>query len=239
MRCAGVWISVSALCVTACVSRPPTIAHVHVGHALTAVPSTPNHVGYLAQAESRAREAIDMAQRAGASGDLPQMKKYVASAAEATDSPDGFGVKQALALAADHVSFAATSADASTNLHQSAPVFVSHTARVLERCSLIRLLADDVAASTSVPEAQISIAEIRKLAQANLTGDVDASGAVGSSSAQYGLAQIRSELESITSRENPPYVTVDRWYLLNLVRLPSGKWIFDRLRRTDSMEGYK
>jgi hypothetical protein len=204
------------------------------------VPSTPHQLGYLAQAERRARDAIDMAQRASASSDLAQIKKYAASAVEATDSPEGFGVKQALVLAANHVSFAATSADASANLHDAAPVFVSHTARVLERCALIRLLGDDVAASTSVAEAQVSIDEIRKLAQANLTGDAsDDDGSAGVSPDRYGLVQIRSELENVVARENPPYVTVDRWYLLNLVRLPSGKWVFDRLRRGDSMEGYK
>ena len=37
-----------------CVSRPPTIAHVHIGHALTGVHVTPNHEGYFVQAEERA-----------------------------------------------------------------------------------------------------------------------------------------------------------------------------------------
>jgi hypothetical protein len=223
-----------------CVSRPPTIAHVHIGHALTAVPSTPNHVGYLTQAERRAKEANDRAARAGASSDLAEIKRNVAAVVTATDSEDAFGVKQALALAANHISFAATSADASVNLRESAPVFASDVSRVFERCELIRLLGNDVARSTSSRETQVSVDEIRKLADANLSGDdADGDGSVGSQRAEYGLVQIRNALEGIVAREDPPYVTADQWYLLNLVRLPNGKWVFDRLRRSGSMEGYR
>jgi hypothetical protein len=34
-------------------------------------------------------------------------------------------------------------------------------------------------------------------------------------------------------------VTVDQWYLFNLVRLPNGKWVFDKLGRGGNIEGYK
>ena len=40
-------------------------------------------------------------------------------------------------------------------------------------------------------------------------------------------------------REKPPYVTVDQWYLFNLVRLPNGKWVFDKFGRGGNIEGYK
>ena len=36
-----------------CVTRPPTIAHVHLGHALTGVHVTPNRDGYLLVAGTR------------------------------------------------------------------------------------------------------------------------------------------------------------------------------------------
>ena len=39
-----------------CVSRPPTIAHVHLGHALTGVHVTPNKQGYLLVAEKQFRK---------------------------------------------------------------------------------------------------------------------------------------------------------------------------------------
>ena len=44
-------------------------------------------------------------------------------------------------------------------------------------------------------------------------------------------------LYELVAREDPPYETVDRWYLFNLVRLPSGEWIFRRSGRSAS-RGY-
>ncbi len=48
------------------------------------------------------------------------MKASVASVLGATSSEENFGLKQSLVLAANHVSFAATSDDASANVQQSA-----------------------------------------------------------------------------------------------------------------------
>lgn len=234
--------TLSVLCVifcTGCVARPPTIAHVHLGHALDGVHVTPNHVGYLVQAEERAQQTVELAQHASVSRDLEAIKKNIAGAVLATDSPSGFGVKQSIALAANHIAFAATSADASMNVQQSAPVFVGNTSRVVERCELIRLLGNDVAASASVAEALVSVEEIRKLAEANLRGeDGNGDGTAGSVPAEYGLVQLRSDIDSMIARENPRYVVVDRWYLFNLVRLPNGRWVFDRLGRMGN-EGYR
>lgn len=226
--------------VVGCVTRQPTIAHVHIGHALTGVHVTPNHEGYFVQAEEQAHIAIDSAQKAQASSDLVQIKALVAATVVATDSEENFGVKQALAMAANHISFAATSDDASINVQKSAPVFSGDVSRVLERCELIRLLGVDVAASKSVKEAQVSVEEIHVLALANWSGDdADSNGVVGSSPAEYGLVQLRKELEDMIGRERPRYVTVEQWYLFNLVKLPSGKWVFDRLGRGGNIEGYK
>ena len=126
----------------------------------------------------------------------------------------------------NHVSFAATSDDASLNVQKSAPQFAADSAHLVERCDLIALLSKDVAASTTVQEASVSVTEIAKLAQANLSGD-------------DGVLALRKELEGIIAREKPPYVTVDQWYLFNLVRLPNGKWVFDKFGRGGNIEGYK
>jgi hypothetical protein len=222
---------------TGCVTRPPTIAHVHIGHAITGVHVTPNHAGYFVEAEKRAHETLDFAQRAAGSNDLAEIRKDIAAAVTATDSTDNFGVKQALSMAANHITFAATSDDASLNVQHSAPLFASDITRVMERCDLIGLLGKDVEASKSLQEASVSVAEIRKLAQANLAGD-DANGD-GAVPAEYGLAQLRKELDALIARESPPYTTVGEWYLFNLVRLPNGKWVFDKLGRGGNIEGYK
>lgn len=223
-----------------CVSRPPSIAHVHIGHALTGVHVTPNHEGYFVQAEKRAKEAIDASQRALASDDLAEIRKDSAIVVKATNSEEDFGVKQAIDMAANHITFAATSDDASINVQKSAPTFAGDVSRVMERCELISLLGKDVQASQTVAEARVSMEEMSKLAKANLDGDdADGNGAIGAAPGEYGLVQLRKEVEAMVAREVPRYQTVDQWYLFNLVKLPNGKWVFDKLGRGGNIEGYK
>src|ERR1700743_3254520 len=95
-RLAALAAVLSLLGVMGCVSRAPTIAHVHIGHAITGVHVTPNKEGYLVTAERRAAEAVDLANRAAASGDLDEIKRDVAAAVQDTDFEEGFGVKQAI-----------------------------------------------------------------------------------------------------------------------------------------------
>ncbi len=154
-----------------CVSRPPTIAHVHIGHAITGVHVTPNQEGYMVTAERRGAEAVEFSRLAAASNDLAVIKRNVAGAVKATDSEDNFGVKQAIVMASNHVTFAATSDDASVNVQQAAPIFASHITRIVERCELIVLLGKDVEVSSSVEEASVSVAELGKLTRANVSGD--------------------------------------------------------------------
>lgn len=223
-----------------CVSRPPSVAHVHIGHAITGVHVTPGKEGYISTAERRGREAADFASKAASSQDLTEIKQNVALAEHATNSTDDFGVRESIVMAVNHVSFAATSDDASPNVQKAAPRFAADSNRVVERCDLIGLLNKDVQASTSAREAAVSAQEIAKLTQANVAGDdSNGDGVAGSVPSEYGLLQLRKELEDIVARESPPYVTVDRWYLFNLVRLPNGKWVFDKLGRGGNIEGYK
>jgi hypothetical protein len=229
-----------ALLLGGCVARPPTIAHVHIGHAITGVHVTPDKEGYMTTAQRRAQEAIAAAGRASTSTDLGEIKRNSMLASQASNSRDDFGVKEAIVMAVNHISFAATSDDASLNVQKSAPVFASDSARVVQRCELIELLNKDVQAATSSQEAAISITEMAKLTRANLEGDdSNGDGKVGSAPSEYGLVQLRAELEAMIAREHPKYVTVDRWYLFNLVRLPNGRWVFDKLGRGGNVEGYK
>jgi hypothetical protein len=234
-------IALALLLATGCVSRrAPTVAHVHIGHAITGVHVTPNKEGYIVSAERRAKETSDYASKAATSHDLAEIKNDIALAAKATNDEDTFGVKESLVMAVNHITFAATSDDATLNVQKAAPVFASDSARVIERCDLIGLLSKDVQASTSEKEAALLVGEIAKLAKANVAGDdSNGDGVVGSVPSEYGLVQLRKELEDMIAREKPPYVTVDQWYLFNLVRLPNGKWVFDKFGRGGNIEGYK
>ena len=234
----GMLTCIAGLC--ACVARPPTIAHVHIGHALTGVHVTPEHKGYLSVAEQRANEALNSAQHASTGGDLLQIKAFVAAAVTACDSQENFGVRQSLTMAANHISFAATSADASANVVRSAQTFTADITAVIGRCEYIGLLGKDVASSDSLKEASVSTDEIVKLARANVEGDdSNGDGLVGSVPSEYGLVQLRAEVQSMIDREKPTYRTVDEWYLFNLVRLPNGRWVFDKLGRGGTIDGYK
>jgi hypothetical protein len=223
-----------------CVTHPPTIAHVHIGHALTGVHITPDHKGYVLVAEQRADETLAAANAAAQANDLAVLKADIVTALAANDNEDTFGVKQSIILAANHISFAATSSDASANVIAFAPVFKTNIAPVVARCDYIDLIGKDVAASKSLKEASALAQEIRKAAQANVSGDDSSgSGVRGSTPADYGVAQLRRDLVAMIGRENPPYRTVDDWYLFNLVRLPNGIWVFDKLGRGGNIDGYK
>jgi hypothetical protein len=223
-----------------CITRPPTIAHVHIGHALTGVHVTPGHKGYILVAEQRADEVLAAVKNAGQASDLDGLKAQVALAVSQNDNQDSFGVKQSLIMAANHIEFAATSEDASQNVIHFAPQFKQDTAAVIERCEYIDLLGKDVAASKSLKEATLLVQEMSKAALANVEGaDSKNAGAKGSIPADYGMAQLRAELQAMIARENPPYRVVDDWYLFNLVRLPNGRWVFDKLGRGGNIDGYK
>ena len=225
---------------SACSVHPPTIAHVHIGHAVTAVHVTPGHEGYLSVAELRAKEAYDSAKSANADADLLQLKVHIAAAVTATDSQDNFGVRQSVMMAANHISFAATSADASANVMRFAPTFATDTAAVVERCNYIGLLGKDVASSASLQEASVLAQEILNLARANVEGEASkGDAAAGLASSRYGVVQLRAEVQAMIARESPPYRTIDQWYLFNLVRLPNGRWVFDKLGRGGTIDGYK
>jgi hypothetical protein len=228
------------LAAAGCVSRPPTIAHVHLGHALSGVHVTPNREGYLILAQEQAETASAQSQQAQGSATLADMQGHIAAALEATFSEDKFGLQQSLLLASNHIAFAATSDDATANVRDSAPVFARDIRRVIERCELITLLARDVAASRTKEEAAVSVDEIVKLTRANILGDDgNGNGKIGDDPAEFGIQQLRGEFDGMIARENPPYRTVDQWYLFNLVRLPNGRWVFDKLGRGGNIDGYK
>jgi hypothetical protein len=231
---------VTLLAASGCVARPPTIAHVHLGHALTGVHVTPGREGYLLVAEERVAAIHQLARKAAAGSQLHAIKTDIGAAVKATVSDDEFGLRHSLVQASNHISFAATSDDASANVRAAAPKFANEVVRVVERCDLIGLLGKDVAASTWTDEARVLATEIAKLAEQNLNGeDADGDGVIGGKPREYGMKQLRRELDQMIAREVPPYRTVDQFYLFNLVKLPNGKWVFDKLARGGNVEGYK
>ena len=232
-----------------CATQAPTISHTHIGHTMDGWPDTPNQAGLFITAEAAAEAAVRSAETATATNaDLAGIKRNVVqvirdtnpetSLAAADAGKKHYGVKNALAEAAQHVIFAAESGDASANIRSSARQFSEHASFVLNRCDLIAGLGDAVLNSSSTEDASLLAQELLILTRANRDGeDTNGDGIAGSIPEEYGLKQLRAELQSMIDREDPPYSTVDSWYLFNLVRLPSGEWIFRKLGVGTSGQG--
>jgi len=232
----GIILAAALLSMTGCASRAPTISHVHIGHAMAGWHDTPDKEGLFIVAEKKAADALDRASAAtgGAEG-LSRMKSHITAVSRLTDgettTAEGraglYGVKQALHGAVSHITYAATSPDTTANTRTFADSFAVNATGVIDRCDLIVALSDDIIASTSVEEVRLLAPEIEKLTRANIHGeDLNGDGIIGSSPAEYGLAQLRRDIENMTAREDPPYTTVSSWYLFNLIRLPDGTWKF-------------
>jgi len=242
------WVPILALTgmiVGGCANQAPTIAHVHVGHALTGWRDTPGKEGLFVLAEDKAQQALDSAESASkATNDINKIKSDINLSVEATnpsqntiDGKKRYGLKQSVEGAVDHITFAADSDDASDNIKSSAKAFANNSTTVLERCDLITALGEDIKNTSSVDEAVVLTAEVLNLARANVHGeDSDGDGILGSNPSEYGLTQLRKQLDAMVAREDPPYTTVDSWYLFNLVRLPTGKWEFRE--GTSGLAGY-
>ncbi len=224
-----------------CVAQPPTKAHVHIGHSMTGAYNTPGEVGYFTVAEQRADEALQAAQkavRANRVNDTAETKSSLESVQTAVISGDNFSLAEALQEAVSHIKYAASSEDASANVVTSARQLESDVKDVVERIGLIRLYLEDALLTDDSAELRYYVDEIERLCRANVQGiDVDGSGTVGDSPSELGLRQMRQSLQAMINREDPPYSTVERWYLFNLVRLEDGRWEFRSVRAGES-RGY-
>jgi len=215
---ARIWlIAILVVGACACTSTPPTIAHTHIGHAITAFDGTPGEKGLFTEAEARADEALRYANQAvEPQATMADMKRAVDQVMTATVSED-YGLRKALVDSQSHITFAADSADASANVKDWAVRFASGVDEVVGRCDLIALLANDVRRSGNESEIRLLSARIRDLADANVNGGASATGAVSAP----GTHQLRTMLDAMIDGEDPRYVTVERWYLFHLVRLPN------------------
>ena len=126
---------------------------------------------------------------------------------------EDYGFTRALREAESHVVFAAEADDASANVKASAARFSQGVADVLRRSDLATLLAGDLVRSSDDAESAQLVAQIQDLV--NRTAD-----GAGADELEVGVAQLREMMDAMVANESPPYVTVDRWYLFHLVRLP-------------------
>ena len=229
----------------------PTMAHVHIGHAITGWKDAPNEDGLFNTAEKEAetalREAIAATQHPK---DLVNIQKHTRGILHAIDPSReqqgparGFGGNKGLEQAAGHITYAAKSDDASENVRTFAESFEARTKAVLERSDLVVALASEVLASSVATDAFVLAEEVLSLTKGVINGlDINNDGYVNLDSQEVGIKQLREELDAVIAREEPPYATVAKRYLFGVIRLPDGKWAFSWLVDpfyNDAHEGHR
>lgn len=197
----------------------PTIAHVHVGHAVTAWPDTP---GQRALFDIALAEAAVAAEHAGyavdGARDVAAVRLHlghVLHAADPTREPSGpgtgYGLARALDACADHLGFAQEVRDASANLKAGLPAVISALQPLKREARAIAALAAEGRGATD-PAAAVAFAQEARQRTARLAGE---------------LWVARHQLAQVIAAEQPPYRVVPRRYLFGILRLPSGEWVFD------------
>jgi len=238
-------IGTSALvlgCANAIVKRDvPTIAHIHIGHAITAWPATPSNQGLLVVAELasiKAQTSADLLLRAARSGNLLQAKKHLKDVAVAVDpsffdseNANEYGLRRGTAEAMTHLTLASEVADASANVQRTVAKTAVQASEILDRTDELTAYIDVGLKSNDIDSIEI-IAEEIALIMRDIAGDTN-------NDSNYGLFELREDIEAMVEREDPPYKTVDEFYLFSLVKLPDGQWGFaSRRSRGAAGAGY-
>lgn len=216
-HCIGAGVVASAM--VACVSLElPTMAHVHVGHAVTAWPDTPGQKGLLEVALQDAKVAAEHAEFAVAGArDVASVKLHLGHTLHAIDPSleregpgSGYGAVKALTGSAEHLAYAQEMRDATRNLMTGLPPVIEALQQQRRDAQAIGMLARD-ARQSAEPAQVLAYAQEVKQRSGRLAARVD---------------ELQRQLDRLLAAENPPYRPVARHYLFGVIRLPSGEWAF-------------
>ena len=231
-------VAAFGLSAAGCVTEiPPTIAHTHIGHAVTGWHDTPGQDGLLITAAREAAIGYDHAGFALEAAATPdQLREHVRHVLHAyapertTPGPGlGYGLCKALDGALDHLEFAAESDDATANVRNSVEEIRANSQALREKCALVPELAVEIRAIESEVDALVLTEELRKITDEVMNGsDVNGNGVVGDDTAEYGIATIRRDIDQMTAHEQPLYSPVATRWLFSLIRLDDGTWTFRR-----------
>jgi hypothetical protein len=215
-----------------CARQLPLISHAHIGHTLTAWRGTPDEQGLFVVAEREAAIALQEAQLAACTTDPEAARQHASNVVHAlnpdleTSGPGlDYGAIRALQGSMDHIKFAATTQDASHHVIRSADAYARSADRVLG-CFQVALGVAQLAAQASDAETRGLSEELEALLRECVSGGKEA-----------GLVQLRQQLSAMASQEtDPPYHPLGRRYLLGLIRLPNGEWVyqFDQTNPVDT-----
>ena len=210
----------AAAALGACVTvELPKIAHVHVGHAVTAWMDTPGNralfdiaLAEAAVAAEHAAYAVDGARDVAAVRlHLGHVLHAVDPTREASGPGTGYGLAKAIDGCADHLGFAQEVRDASANLKAGLPAVIGTLQPLGREARAIAALAAEGRGATDAAAA-VAYAQEARQRTTRLAGE---------------LWLARHRLSQLLAAEQPPYRVVPRRYLFGIIRLPSGEWAFD------------
>lgn len=217
-----------ASCASVVNRTQPSIAHVHIGHAITGWPLAPKKQGLLVVAELKAIEAATTAElmlEAARQGNSERARRFLQLTAEAVDpgflerkTSNDYGLRRAAAEAITHLQLASEVDDASANVQRTVTITRVKAEDLVDRSDELLAFLDAGSNAQSDDEMEIIAEEIVRTLKA-IAGGPDIQGS-------YSLYDFRNDIESMVARENPAYQVVDSYYLFNLVKLPDGQWGF-------------
>jgi hypothetical protein len=224
--------------------------------------------------------------RAGHAGHADHASGAALSTGSAVRPGLGYGAIRALESAIEHLEYAATSDDASTNIVSSVAPIAEMGLAIVERLQAVEAqalaarrgdtgafrvasvegpAASDVGrgatgrpgvtraatggsssgsafSSAAADGAALDRAavELRAKLRAAAQGyDADGNGRIDATAAEAGLVQLHAQLDAMLARESDPkYAPLPKKYLLGVVRLPDGRWIFTTIRKALSRPRY-
>jgi inactivated superfamily I helicase len=208
--------------------EPPTIAHIHIGHAITGWPLAPKKQGLLVVAELSAIAAAtnsELMLKAAREGNMERAQKFLRETAEAVEpgflsrtNSNEYGLRKAAAEAITHLQLASETEDSSANVQRTVTTTRIKAQDLIDRSDELLAYLDAGAKATTIEEMEIIAEEIVRTLK-SIAGGPEATDS-------YSLYNFREDIEAMVAREDPPYQTVDSYYLFNLVKLPDGQWGF-------------
>lgn len=223
------YAALAAWGLAACVSvQLPSIAHVHVGHAVTAWPDTPGKKGLFDIAQQEAKIVAEHAGYAVAGArDINEVKMHLGHvlhalnpALEKEGPGTGYGLMKSLDGTADHLGFAGEVKDVSAHVKTGLPPIIAALKPLQQETQVLAVLARDARQSRDLAQVVAYAEEVRQRSEKLVSQ----------------LTAARQQLDRLHAAESPPYQPIAQRYLFGVIRLPSGDWVY-KLDSPDTRKG--
>ena len=225
--------AVLSACSQIVVRDGPPISHIHIGHAITGFNQTPKKHGLLVMAEISSVTAAtnnELLVEAANDGNMALAKEFMREIALAVnpdlfdaEADNPYGLQRSIAEAITHLHLASEVPDASQNAQRTITRANIKAKQIVRNIDELSAFLDAGLKSKNIAQLQVISAEVDSLVN-SIAGGPD-------SGASYGLYEFRQDIDQMVAQEDPPYQTVDSFYLFNLIKLPSGEWGFSSRQR--------